>query len=177
MASKKKAGSHKSRLKQQKLQADSQLLNDAADLALPTPPLPCTVHATVPSNSNSNFSPLITSTPNYPHLNPSLPSPSHDLVSQEHVDPSPNINHVFVKDCLDDAAYDNEEVDFNSSVEDYDGGYKFFTTPVFAETPGLYTPLWSLSQPLLSPPPVLMLPWLLSLPCLARRLLWIPLSL
>jgi len=53
---KKKAGSHRSRLKQQKL-ADAQFVNDSAVLALPAPPN--TIPATVPPISNSKQSPLV----------------------------------------------------------------------------------------------------------------------
>ncbi|KAH8479799.1 hypothetical protein H0E87_031698, partial [Populus deltoides] len=118
-------------------QADAQLINDTAVLALPPQPLPCTVHATVPPNSNSNSSPPVILAPVCPHSSPHLQSPSHDPVSQYHVDPSPNINHVFVEDCSDDVGYDDEEVDFDSAEKDYEGGSKFFSTLVFAATPGL----------------------------------------
>jgi len=143
---KKKVGSHKSRLKQQKMQADSQLINDSTVFALAASSPPCTVHATVPSNSNSNSSPPVTFAPVCPHPNPRLHSPPHDPGSQYHVDPSPSINHVFVEDCSDV----DEEVDFDSSEEDYEGGSKFFTTPVFAVPPGPSAP------PVVTPPtPVL----------------------
>lgn len=56
---KKKAGSHRSRLKHQKL-LDNFQLNDSAVLALAAPPT--TVHATVPSNSNSKQRPPVAST-------------------------------------------------------------------------------------------------------------------
>jgi len=44
---------------------------------------------------------------------------------------------VFVEDCSDDVGYDDEEVDFDSAEKDYEGGSKFFSTLVFAATPGL----------------------------------------
>jgi hypothetical protein len=56
-------------------------------------------------------------------------------VPQYHVDPSPSINHVFVEDCSNDEDFDHEEVDFDSSEEDYAGGSKFFTSPMVAAPP------------------------------------------
>ncbi|KAL3569610.1 hypothetical protein D5086_029500 [Populus alba] len=46
-----------------------------------------------------------------------------------------SINHVFVEYCFDDDDFDDEEVDFESSEEDYEGGSKFFTTLVFTAPP------------------------------------------
>jgi hypothetical protein len=51
---KKKAGSHKSQLKQQKLLADSQLVNDCTVLALEALSLSRTIHVTIPIPSNLN---------------------------------------------------------------------------------------------------------------------------
>jgi hypothetical protein len=130
---KKKIGSHKSQLKQQKLLADSQLVNDCTVPALKAPSLSHTVHVTVPvpSNLNSNQSPPVV-------LAPESSCPNHHVISalrgslpQNHGDPSASINHVFVENYSDNDDLDDEEVDFDSSGEDYVGGSKFFTSSVF----------------------------------------------
>ncbi|KAL9400706.1 hypothetical protein Peur_004555 [Populus x canadensis] len=121
---KKKAGSHRSRLQQQKLLENSGV-NDSAILALAAPPL--TVHATVPSNSNSKQRPPGTS-PNVCSLpTPCTLSPPHS--SPPNHDDS-NINHIFVEDWIDDDALEDEEVDFASSMEDYVGAPPFSTPTV-----------------------------------------------
>jgi len=88
---KKKAGSHKSQLKQQKLLADSQLVNDCTVLALEALSLSRTIHVTIPipSNLNSNqSSPVV--------LAPESSCPNHHIISapcgslpQKHGDPIP----------------------------------------------------------------------------------------
>ncbi|KAL9400734.1 hypothetical protein Peur_004583 [Populus x canadensis] len=123
-----KVGSHKSKLKQQSL-ADSQLLNDRTVLALEAPSR--TVHATVPSISNSNPCPPVVFNSELFKPNHHVPSTSHGFLPQLHVDPSLSINHVFVEDYSDDDALDDDEVDYASSGEDYAGGSKFFTSSVF----------------------------------------------
>ncbi|KAL9400712.1 hypothetical protein Peur_004561 [Populus x canadensis] len=135
---KKKAGS---RLKQQKLQAD-QLINDSTVLALAAPSPSSTVHATVPSNSNSISIPPVNFTPVCPHPTPRLHSPPLDPGSQYH--PSPSINHVFVEDSSDDVDYEDEEVDFDSSEEVSEGGSKL--SPTLEVPPGSFAP------PVVSPP-------------------------
>jgi hypothetical protein len=119
---KKKVGSHKSKLKQQYL-AD---LNEHTVLALEAPSR--TVPATLPPISNSNPSPPTVLISEFPKPNPHVPSASHGFQPQLHVDPSPNINHVFV-DSDDDALVD-EEVDYASSGDDCAGGSQFFTSSV-----------------------------------------------
>lgn len=148
---KKKARSHKSQLKQQKLLADSQLVNDSTILALTTMSLSCTVHATVLPNSNSNYSSPITLALDSLCPNPKIHSSSYGPVSQYHVDPSPSINHIFIEYCSDDDDFDDEEVDFDSSEEDYEAGSKFFTTPVFIAPPSPFvSPTSTQPTPVLS---------------------------
>lgn len=86
---KKKSGSHRSQLKQQA----SQLINDRSVLASEAPPLPHTVHVTVPPNSNS------------PHKLPAV-VPTTVLVhdSPNHGEHSPSINHIFVKNIKKEEA-------------------------------------------------------------------------
>ncbi|KAJ6865101.1 hypothetical protein NC651_035613 [Populus alba x Populus x berolinensis] len=107
------------------------------------------VHAIVLPNSNSNHSPPITLAPESLCPNPQIHSSLYGHVSQYHVDPSPSINHIFVEYCSDD---DDEEVDFDSSEEDYEGGSKFFTTPVFIAPPSPFvSPTGTQPTPILSP--------------------------
>ncbi|KAJ6854931.1 hypothetical protein NC651_039789 [Populus alba x Populus x berolinensis] len=116
---KKKFGSHRSQLKQQA----SQLINDRSVLALEAPPLPHTVHVTVPPNSNS------------PHKSPAV-VPTTVLVhdSPNHGEHSPSINHIFVDDYSDDEEIE-EEADLDYCGEDYVNGSKFFTSsPLAAST-------------------------------------------
>ncbi|KAJ6856768.1 hypothetical protein NC651_038440 [Populus alba x Populus x berolinensis] len=116
---KKKSGSHRSQLKQQA----SQLINDRSVLALEAPPLPNTVHVTVPPNSNS------------PHQAPAV-VPTTVLVhdSPNHGEHSPSINHIFVDDYSDDEEIE-EEADLDYYGEDYVNGSKFFTSsPLAAST-------------------------------------------
>jgi hypothetical protein len=130
---KKKAGSHRSRLKQQKL-VDAQFVNDSAVLALTTPP--STVHATVTPNSNSKQSPLVdfVTTGSRP-LHHVLSSP-HGSVSHYRGDPSPSINHVFVEDWSGEDDLEDEEVDFDSSVDFYYvGASTFSSSPVVVASP------------------------------------------
>jgi hypothetical protein len=130
---KKKAGSHRSRLKQQKL-VDAQFVNDSAILALTTPP--STVHATVTPNSNSKQSPLVdfVTTGSRP-LHHVLSSP-HGSVSHYRGDPSPSINHVFVEDWSGEDDLEDEEVDFDSSVDFYYvGASTFSSSPVVVASP------------------------------------------
>jgi hypothetical protein len=122
---KKKVGSHKSKLKQQSL-AD---LNEHIVLASEAPSR--TIHATVPSISNSNPCPPVVFSSKLSKPNHHVPSTSHGFLPQIPVDPSHSINHVFVDDYSDDDALDDEEVDYASSGEDYAGGSKFFTSSVF----------------------------------------------
>ncbi|KAL9400756.1 hypothetical protein Peur_004605 [Populus x canadensis] len=152
---KKKVGPSKSQLKQQKLLADSQLVNDSTILALVAPSR--TVHATVPQNSNSNQSPPVVLAPENPYPNHQIHSPVHSYVPLYHVDPSPSINHVFMEDCSDDEDFDKKEVDFDSSEEDYAGGSKFFTLQCLQLHLSLLSPLQIPSQPLLPAPYVLLL--------------------
>ncbi|KAL9347196.1 hypothetical protein Peur_058562 [Populus x canadensis] len=147
---KKKAGSHRSRLQQQKL-LENFRLNDSAILALAAPPP--TVHATVPSNSNSKqcppgSSPDVCSLPNPRTLSPPHSSPPH------HGDH--NINHIFVEDWSDEDALEDEEVDFTSSVEDYVGAPTLLTSTVVGASPpgGQAAPVASLAVVQPSPPPL-----------------------
>ena len=71
---------------------------------------------------------------------------------QYHADPSPSINHVFMEDCSNDEDFDDEEVDFGSSEEDYAGGSKFFTSLVFATPPvPIVSPSGAQPVPITSP--------------------------
>ncbi|KAJ6976240.1 hypothetical protein NC653_031934 [Populus alba x Populus x berolinensis] len=88
---KKKAGPTKSQLKQEKLLADSQFVNERTFVALTAP------------------------------LNHHVPFSSRGSLPQLHVDPSLSIHHVFVEDYSDNDDLDDEEVDFDSSYEDYIG--------------------------------------------------------
>jgi len=133
-----------------------------------------TVHATVPQNSNSNQSPLVVLAPESPCPNHQIHSPLHGSVPQYHVDPSPSINHVFVEDCSNDEDFDHEEVDFDSSEEDYVGGSKFFTSPMVAAPPVPVVYPTGTQPALLPPPHVLIMLWLLPQPC---QLLWMTMSL
>ncbi|KAL9399361.1 hypothetical protein Peur_008322 [Populus x canadensis] len=150
---KKKAGSHRSHLKHQKL-LDNFQLNDSAVLALTAPPP--TVHATVTSNSNSNSKqrPPVASTTvcSRPALH-ELSSP-HGPAHPYHGDPS--INHIFVEDWYSDDDLEDEEVDFNSPVEDYVGASTFFTPPVVGASPagGQSTPIAFPAVAQSTPPPL-----------------------
>ncbi|XP_011016272.1 PREDICTED: uncharacterized protein LOC105119785, partial [Populus euphratica] len=128
---KKKTGSHKSQLKQQ----NSELLHDLTVLALAAPSLSRTVHATVHHNSNLNHSPPNASAPNRTCTDHHVISSPHGSEPQHHTDPSPSINHVLVDDWSDEEDLEDEEVDFDSSPEDYAGGSKFFTSPVVSVPP------------------------------------------
>ncbi|KAG6735565.1 hypothetical protein POTOM_061825 [Populus tomentosa] len=118
---KKKAGSHRSQLKQQA----SQLINDRSVLALVALPLPHTVHVTVPPNSNP------------PHKSPApavVPTSAPVQVSPTHGEHSPSINHIF-EDDYSDAEEIEEEADLGFCREVYVNGSKFFTSsPLAAST-------------------------------------------
>ncbi|KAL3573305.1 hypothetical protein D5086_027209 [Populus alba] len=101
--------------------ADSQLVNDSTILALEAPFLSRIVHVIVPPNLNSNQSLPVVLAPKSACPHHHVISASHGSVPQNHGDPSPSINHVFVKDCSDDDDFDDEEVDFDSFEEDYAG--------------------------------------------------------
>jgi len=152
---KKKAGSHRSHLKQQKLLAISQL-NDYAILALAAPPP--TIHATVTSNSNSKQRPPVASATVCSRLTHHALSSPHGPAPQYHGDPS--INHIFVEDWSGNDDMEDKEVDFNFSEEDYVGASAFFTSPVVGASPagGQLTPVASpvdaQSTPLPLPPAV-----------------------
>jgi hypothetical protein len=132
---KKKVGSHRSHLKHQKLLANFQL-NDSAVLALAAPPP--TVYATVTSNSNSKQRPPVASATVYSRATLHALSSPHGPAPQYHGDPS--INHIFMEDWSGDDDLEDEEVDFNSSVEDY---VRAFTSPAVGASPagGQLTPV------------------------------------
>ncbi|KAG6735706.1 hypothetical protein POTOM_061642 [Populus tomentosa] len=125
---KKKVGSYKSQLKQQKLMADSQLVDDSTVLALAASSH--TIHAIVPLNSNSNQSPPIVLVTQ--HLCPRhhIISSPHGSKHQYHGNPFPCINHVFMEDWFDDDDLEDKVVDFDSSSEDSKRGSKIFTSSV-----------------------------------------------
>jgi len=147
---KKKAGSHRSHLKHQKLLANFQL-NDSAVLALTTPHL--TVHAILTSNSNSKQRPPVASAT-------VSSQPTLHTLSSPHSSPpyhgDPNINHIFVEDWFGNDDLEDEEVDFNSSVEDYVGASTFFTSPVVGASPvdGQSKPVASPAVAQSTPPPL-----------------------
>jgi hypothetical protein len=147
---KKKAGSHRSHLKHQKLLANFQL-NDSAVLALTTPHL--TVHAILTSNSNSKQRPPVASAT-------VSSQPTLHTLSSPHSSPpyhgDPNINHIFMEDWFGDDDQEDEEVDFNSSVEDYVGASTFFTSPVVGASPvdGQSKPVASPAVAQSTPPPL-----------------------
>ncbi|KAG6750288.1 hypothetical protein POTOM_047392 [Populus tomentosa] len=118
---KKKSGSHRLQTKQQA----SQLVNDRSVLALAAPPLPHTVHVTVPLNSNP------------PHISPApvvVPTSVPVQVSPNHGEHSPSINHIFEDDYFDDEEIE-EEADLGFYREDHVNRSKFFTTsPLAAST-------------------------------------------
>ncbi|KAJ6976251.1 hypothetical protein NC653_031942 [Populus alba x Populus x berolinensis] len=125
---KKKSVYHKSHLKQQASHLINDCINDCIIRALEAPSLSRSVHVTVPSNSNSPH--------NAPSILPNQSScPFPQLISTNHSpapqDPSPSINHIFVHDYSDGEELD-EDVDLNSSGEDYVGGSKFFISSVWA---------------------------------------------
>jgi hypothetical protein len=148
---KKKVGSHRSHLKHQKLLANFQL-NDSAVLALAAPPP--TVYATVTSNSNSKQRPPVASATVYSRATLHALSSPHGPAPQYHGDPS--INHIFMEDWSGDDDLEDEEVDFNSSVEDYVGASTFFTSPVVGASPvdGQSKPVASPAVAQSTPPPL-----------------------
>jgi len=62
--------------------------------------------------------------------------PPHGSASHYHGDPSHNINHVFVEDWSAEEDLEDEEVDFDSSVDfDYVGASTFSSSPVVVAPP------------------------------------------
>ncbi|KAJ6976250.1 hypothetical protein NC653_031942 [Populus alba x Populus x berolinensis] len=142
---KKKSVYHKSHLKQQASHLINDCINDCIIRALEAPSLSRSVHVTVPSNSNSPH--------NAPSILPNQSScPFPQLISTNHSpapqDPSPSINHIFVHDYSDGEELD-EDVDLNSSGEDYVGGSKFFISS--AASPTAVSPSCASSAPIASP--------------------------
>ncbi|KAJ6880894.1 hypothetical protein NC652_034043 [Populus alba x Populus x berolinensis] len=125
---KKKVGSYKSQLKQQKLMVDSQLVHDSTVLALAASSH--TIHAIVPLNSNSNQSPPIVLVTQRLCPRHHIISSPHGSKHQYHGNPFPCINHVFMEDWFDDDDLEDKVVDFDSSSEDSKRGSKIFTSSV-----------------------------------------------
>jgi hypothetical protein len=148
---KKKAGSRRSQLTQHKSLAISQR-NDSAVLALAAPPL--TVHTTVTSNSNSKKRPPVASAAVCSRPIHHVLSSPQGSESHHPGDPSPSINQVFVEDWSSDEDLEEEEVDFDSSVDfDYVGAPSS-SSPMVVASPALCQstpPPPSLAEEILSP--------------------------
>ncbi|KAL9366391.1 hypothetical protein Peur_037590 [Populus x canadensis] len=149
---KKKAGSRRSQLMQHKSLAISQR-NDSAVLALAAPSL--TVHATVTSNSNSKKRPPVASAAVCSRPIHHVLSSPQGSESHHPGDPSPSINQVFVEDWSSDEDLEEEEVDFDSSVDfDYVGAPSS-SSPIVVASPASCQstpPPPSLAEEILSPP-------------------------